>query len=91
MNQQLQDFYSHLNEAVITTNDFAEGTRYRKREKVWTIDRVRGDSLVCCISAKDIYSPVSIRSASSTRFICARLSSAIGLSPISRLFETVRI
>ena len=34
MKQQLQDFYTHLNEAVITTNDFAEGTRFRKREKV---------------------------------------------------------
>ena len=34
MNQQLQDFYTHLNKAVITTNDFAEGTRDRKREKV---------------------------------------------------------
>lgn len=34
MNQQLQDFYSHLNDSVITTNDFAKGTRFRKREKV---------------------------------------------------------
>jgi hypothetical protein len=34
MNQQLQDFYTHLNEAVTTTNDFAEGTRFRKRAKV---------------------------------------------------------
>jgi hypothetical protein len=34
MNQQLQDFYNHLNTAVLTTNDFADGTRYRKREKV---------------------------------------------------------
>ena len=34
MNQQLQDFFSHLNEAVMTTNDFEEGTRFRKREKV---------------------------------------------------------
>lgn len=34
MNQQLVDFYSHLNEAVITTNDFEEGTKFRKREKV---------------------------------------------------------
>ena len=34
MNQQLQDFYSHLNESVVTTNDFEEGTKYRKREKV---------------------------------------------------------
>ena len=34
MNQQVQDFYNHLNEAVMTTNDFAEGTRFRKREKV---------------------------------------------------------
>lgn len=34
MNQQLEDFYSHLNEAVITTNDFEEGTKFRKREKV---------------------------------------------------------
>lgn len=34
MNQQLEDFYSHLNKAVITTNDFDEGTKFRKREKV---------------------------------------------------------
>lgn len=34
MNQQLRDFYSHLNEAVMTTNDFEEGTKFRKREKV---------------------------------------------------------
>ena len=34
MNQQLGEFYEHLNEAVITTNDFAEGTKFRKREKV---------------------------------------------------------
>lgn len=34
MNQQLEEFYSHLNEAVVTTNDFAEGTKFRKREKV---------------------------------------------------------
>lgn len=34
MNQILQDFYDHLNEAVITTNDFDYGTRFRKREKV---------------------------------------------------------
>ena len=34
MNQQLQDFYTHLNDAVVTTDDFTEGTRYRKREKV---------------------------------------------------------
>jgi hypothetical protein len=34
MNQILQDFYDHLNEAVITTNDFEDGTKYRKREKV---------------------------------------------------------
>lgn len=34
MNQQLELFYSHLNDAVITTNDFEEGTLYRKREKV---------------------------------------------------------
>ena len=34
MNQQLEDFYSHLNEAVITTNDFEDGTKFRKREKV---------------------------------------------------------
>lgn len=34
MNRQLEDFYKHLNEAVITTNDFADGTRFRKREKV---------------------------------------------------------
>ena len=34
MNQQLEEFFNHLNEAVITTNDFSEGTRYRKREKV---------------------------------------------------------
>lgn len=34
MNQQLTNFYDHLNEAVITTNDFTEGTHFRKREKV---------------------------------------------------------
>ena len=34
MNLQLEEFFNHLNEAVITTNDFSEGTRYRKREKV---------------------------------------------------------
>jgi hypothetical protein len=34
MNQQLELFYTHLNDAVITTNDFEEGTRFRKREKV---------------------------------------------------------
>lgn len=34
MNPQLQDFYTHLNKAVLTTNDFAEGTRFRKRAKV---------------------------------------------------------
>ncbi len=34
MNQQLTNFYDHLNTSVITTNDFAEGTLYRKREKV---------------------------------------------------------
>lgn len=32
MNQQLQDFYAHLNDVVVTTNDFTEGTR-RRREK----------------------------------------------------------
>ena len=34
MNQQLQNFYTHLNEAVTTTKDFSEGTRFRKRGKV---------------------------------------------------------
>ena len=34
MNLQLKQFYEHLNESVITTNDFRQGTRYRKREKV---------------------------------------------------------
>lgn len=34
MNQQLRDFYEHLNKAVLTTNDFSEGTKFRKREKV---------------------------------------------------------
>lgn len=34
MNQQLEDFYNHLNEAVVTTNDFTEGTKFRKRWKV---------------------------------------------------------
>lgn len=34
MNQQLQDFYSHLNESVVTTNDFEKGTKFRTREKV---------------------------------------------------------
>lgn len=33
MNQQLQDLYTHLNEAVMTKNDFTEGVRFRKREK----------------------------------------------------------
>lgn len=34
MDPQLNDFYTHLNDSVVTTNDFAEGTKYRKREKV---------------------------------------------------------
>ena len=34
MEQQLEQFYAHLNEAVITTNDFAQGTKFRKREYV---------------------------------------------------------
>lgn len=34
MDQALNDFYTHLNEAVVTTNDFSEGTKFRKREKV---------------------------------------------------------
>ena len=34
MNQQLTNFYDHLNTSVITTNDFAEGKLFRKREKV---------------------------------------------------------
>lgn len=34
MNKQLANFYDHLNTAVITTNDFQEGTLFRKREKV---------------------------------------------------------
>lgn len=34
MNQQLTNFYDHLNTSVITTNDFEEGTLFRKREKV---------------------------------------------------------
>jgi len=34
MNRQLNDFYAHLNESVVTTNDFEEGTKFRKREKV---------------------------------------------------------
>lgn len=34
MNQILQDFYAHLNQTVVTTNDFEEGTKFRKREKV---------------------------------------------------------
>lgn len=34
MNQQLTTFYNHLNDSVITTNDFTEGTLFRKREKV---------------------------------------------------------
>jgi hypothetical protein len=34
MNQQLEDFYNHLNRSVVTTNDFAEGTKFRKRGKV---------------------------------------------------------
>ena len=31
MNQQLELFYLHLNDAVITTNDFEEGTLYRSK------------------------------------------------------------
>lgn len=35
MKKQLEDFYNHLNEAVVTTNDFeSDGTKFRKREKV---------------------------------------------------------
>lgn len=34
MNLELTDFYKHLNEAVVTTDDFEEGTKFRKREKV---------------------------------------------------------
>lgn len=35
MNQQLEHFYNHLNEAVLTSNDVAlYGARYRKQEKV---------------------------------------------------------
>ncbi|MDA8092438.1 MAG: replication initiation protein [Betaproteobacteria bacterium] len=34
MNLQLEQFYEHLNEAVITTNDFNDGTLFRKRAKV---------------------------------------------------------
>lgn len=34
MEQQLKDFYTHLNDAVITTNNFADGTKFRKREYV---------------------------------------------------------
>jgi hypothetical protein len=34
MNKQLEDFYKSLNEAVVTTNDFEDGTKFRKREKV---------------------------------------------------------
>lgn len=34
MNLQLEEFYEHLNEAVITTNDFEDGTKFRKKEKV---------------------------------------------------------
>lgn len=34
MEQARYDFYTHLNEAVVTTNDFSEGTKFRKREKV---------------------------------------------------------
>lgn len=34
MNKVLQDFYDHLNVAVVTTNDFDYGTKFRKREKV---------------------------------------------------------
>ncbi len=34
MNKLLEDFYNHLNESVVTTNDFEEGTKFRKREKV---------------------------------------------------------
>ena len=35
MNQQLQDFYNHLNESVMTTNGYNKnGVLFRKREKV---------------------------------------------------------
>jgi hypothetical protein len=34
MDQRLEEFFTHLNEAVVTTNDFTEGTKFRKREKV---------------------------------------------------------
>lgn len=34
MDQALNDFYTHLNEVVVTTNDFSEGAKFRKREKV---------------------------------------------------------
>lgn len=34
MNLILQDFYHHLNDAVLTTNNFADGSKYRKRDKV---------------------------------------------------------
>ena len=34
MNTQLTNFYAHLNESVITTDDFENGTKFRKREKV---------------------------------------------------------
>ena len=34
MEPVLADFYAHLNDAVMTTNDFAEGVRFRKRHKV---------------------------------------------------------
>ena len=34
MNQQLKEFYAHLNEAVITTNNFDDGSKFRKRTKV---------------------------------------------------------
>jgi hypothetical protein len=34
MNTKLTNFYAHLNESVITTDDFENGTKFRKREKV---------------------------------------------------------
>lgn len=34
MQKELNEFFTHLNDAVITTNDFADGTKFRKRDIV---------------------------------------------------------
>ena len=34
MNRQITDFYNHLQNAVLTTNDFIGGVRYRKKDRL---------------------------------------------------------